>query len=295
MTAFTDLAEKWLGATGGGAQMVSNGVNKTVRVSSPSGEVFVRFSPEVLHPRSDLLNEAALLVEGRSQSLPCCEVIEIGDALVGGPVLLAGLSYNWLVTREVAGTSLSPNAVDAHAFGRSLAQIHSFVGAAPKRLTADWPMPSDQLAKRYEMILNALHNLPPGDSDCGLCHGDAWMGNGIRAGREIVLIDFEWAQKGLLVYDIATFVWNLSPATSIDAAELFGAFLSGYSTVRRPAFDHSALRRALLEKELENLRFLRRFIYLSDQIVDATWESSEALVKFALGEGLDRFAVTYSS
>jgi Putative homoserine kinase type II (protein kinase fold) len=290
MSAFAEVAAKWLGADAGNVQMVSHGVNKNLSVPSHSGKVFVRFSPASLHPRSDLLSEAALLATARSQSLPCCEVIKVGDTLVGGPMQLAGLTYNWLVTREVVGTGLSPNAADAHAFGRSLAKIHTFAGAAPERSVADDPMPRDQLAEQYGTISDAFHSLPTGNSSYGLCHGDAWMGNGIRSGAEVVLIDFEWAKRGLQVYDIATFLWSLSPATSSNAADLFRAFLSGYSTVRLPAFDHSALRRAILEKELENLKFLRKFIYLTAPIVGATLQSSQALMKFALGEELDRFA-----
>jgi Ser/Thr protein kinase RdoA (MazF antagonist) len=289
-SAFAEVAAKWLDASAESVRMVSDGLNKNLSVSSHVGDVFVRFSPVALHSRSDLLGEAVVLTEGRLQGLPCCEVVEVGGALVGGPLPFSDETYNWLVTREVVGTGLTSNAADAYAFGRSLAKLHSFAGTAPERLVDQGPLPTDRLAQRHEAVLDAYHSLPEGHSDWGLCHGDAWIGNGVRTGAEVVLIDFEWTRKGTLVYDIATFAWSLSPATTPNAADLFRAFLSGYSIVRAPAFDPPAFRRAILEKELDNLRFLRKYIHLTDPIVDATLHSSQEMMKFALGEELARFA-----
>lgn len=114
MREFAIVAAECLGADAGDVEMVSNGVNKIVSVCSPTGKVFVRFSPETLHPKSNLLGEAALLTDCIRQGLPCCEVVEVGNTLVSGPILLAGATYHWIVTCEVVGKSLGPKGADAY-------------------------------------------------------------------------------------------------------------------------------------------------------------------------------------
>src|SRR5690349_4537518 len=104
--------------------MITDGVNKTLRVVSDHDDVFARFSPTSLHSREALESEAALIATLRKQDIPCCELVDIDGISVLGPHMVSGIAYNVLLTRTIAGCALAPTAQDARAFGRSLARLH---------------------------------------------------------------------------------------------------------------------------------------------------------------------------
>jgi aminoglycoside phosphotransferase (APT) family kinase protein len=291
MSTFETVAASWLGIGPGGVEMISDGVNKNLRATTPEGMIFVRFSPESLHSRAELENEFNLLLAFQEQDLP--SVIPSGSNPVGGPKEIAGQVYNWFANEQIDGSPLQANPTDVRDFGKSLAQVHRFngpLGAIKRPARAE--LPEDDLAEIHNRVAEAISSTPDHTGPIGICHGDAWLGNGLRTPKGVVLFDFEYTHIGQQIYDLGTFLWGLSPADSLNAAGLFSEFLAGYSSQRALRLDPGSLRRALLEKEFDNLLFLRRHIVLSDPIVDISIQSAQALIEFATQADLSHFLGT---
>lgn len=291
MPAFEKTAADWLGIDALAVEMVSDGVNKNVRATTPEGVLFVRFSPEALHSRAEMENEFELLLAFQEQDLPSATAH--GASRLGGPREIEGQVYNWFANQQIDGAALQADPGDVRDFGRSLAQIHQFDG---RSWTNSHPpktdLPDDGLAEIHNRIAEAVASMPEHQGPIGFCHGDAWLGNGLRTAKRVVLFDFEYVRTGYQVYDLATFLWGLSPANSEKAADLFSEFLAGYSSQRAFGLELPSLQRALLEKEFDSLTFLRRHIFLSDQIIEISIESAQALIQFATEGNWSRFIRT---
>lgn len=85
MTNFEALIAGWFDVAPGAVRMVTDGVNKNLRVVSDHNDVFARFSPTSLHSREDIESEAALIATLRKHDVSCCDLAEIDGFSVLGP------------------------------------------------------------------------------------------------------------------------------------------------------------------------------------------------------------------
>lgn len=295
MSPFAVLAARWFGVAPGTVRMITDGVNKTLRVVSDHDDAFVRFSPTSLHSRKALINEAALIATLREQDIPCCELVAIDGCSVHGPHIVNGLEYNVLLTHTIAGSVLASTAHDARAFGHSLARLHRTPIKGPTRMLAiSGEGEIDPMIRPvFEELTGLVQQLSdtPSASD-GICHGDAWLGNAINRDGTAVLFDFEFFGHGPLAYDIATFIWALRAEGNEAEALIYASFLEGYrGEYDLPLSEHD-LRVNLLRKEINNIRFLCQNITMSHEVKVATAKFARDTLDFALGSRLSRFAWT---
>ncbi|MBY3090208.1 phosphotransferase [Rhizobium laguerreae] len=292
LTDFQTIIGRWLGVDPTRVQMVTDGVNKNLRATVDHQDVFFRFSPATLHSKSDLETEAAALKKLYSMGVPCCEIVEIGDRQILGPVKINEVEYNALVNRAIAGSSLAPVPRDAMAFGRSLGQLH--------QVSADLPVAgnvSDRV-KRVDPVLEAVFNdltelantfdVNP-EAETGICHGDAWLGNAIMRENTAVLFDFEFMKFGALAYDIATFIWALRADSSEEEDRIFRSFVGGYREECKKEFSEGELKNGLLRKEINNIEFLCENVTMSREVKVATAGFARETIDFVLSDEFSRF------
>ncbi|MBB4299428.1 Ser/Thr protein kinase RdoA (MazF antagonist) [Rhizobium leguminosarum] len=292
MNEFQDLVARWFGTTPDAVRMITNGVNKNLRVASDHGDVFARFSPASLHSRDCLKSEAALLACLGELGVPCCDLAKLDGASVIGPARVNDVEYNVLFSQAIPGVPLIANRQDAAAFGRSLAQLHRAPLNRPAaKFSRDikGEIPSIIKPVFQELIELAGKSSRWSDALCGVCHGDAWLGNAIKRDGMAVLFDFEFAGIGPLVYDIATFIWALRAVGNANEYSVFNGFVEGYRSEHNVTFGEEQLRMNLLHKEINNIKFLCEHIAMSREVEVATARFARETLNFALSGGLSRY------
>nr|WP_246729073.1 phosphotransferase [Methylosinus sp. RM1] len=275
--------------------MVTDGVNKNLRVVSDHNDVFARFSPTSLHSREELESEAALIATLRKHDVSCCELADIDGFSVLGPETVNGIEYNVLLNRTIPGCPLTPTAQDARAFGQSLAQVHRAPIKGPARtLAIDGGGEIDPAIRPVFRDLTDLVDQLSDESTAfhGICHGDAWLGNAINSDGKAVLFDFEFSGHGPLAYDIATFIWALRAVDDEEEAAIFASFVDGYRDEYDIHFSENDIRLNLLRKEINNVRFICQNIIMSREIKIATTKFARETLDFVLRGDLSRFAWT---
>lgn len=292
LTEFQTIVGDWLRVEPTEVQMVTDGVNKNLRATVDSQDVFLRFSPSSLHSRSELEAEAAALKKLHSMGLPCCEILDVGGRQTLGPVEVNEVEYNALINRAIDGSSLAPVPRDAKAFGRSLGQLH--------QVSADLPIAGNGSGrtKRVDPVLEAVFNdltelastfdVNP-EAEIGICHGDAWLGNAIMREGTAVLFDFEFMKVGALAYDIATFIWALRAESSEEEDRIFGSFVEGYRAECNKEFSEGELKNGLLRKEINNIVFLCENVTMSREVKVATARFARDTIGFVLSDEFSRF------
>ncbi|UQE03616.1 phosphotransferase enzyme family protein [Bradyrhizobium japonicum] len=295
MSPFAVLVARWFGVAPGAVRMITDGVNKTLRVVSDQDDVFVRFSPTSLHSHEALISEAALIATLREQDIPCCELVAIDGCSVQGPHIVNGIEYNVLLTQTITGCALAPTAHDARAFGHSLARLHRApIKGLTRTLTINDGGEIDPIIRPvFEELTGLVQQLSDTPSASGgICHGDAWLGNAINRDGTAVLFDFEFSGHGPLAYDIATFIWALRAEGNEAEALIYARFVEGYRGEYDSPLSEHDLRVNLLRKEINNIRFLCQNITMSREVKVATARFARDTRDFALGSGLSRFAWT---
>ncbi|MBY2972988.1 phosphotransferase enzyme family protein [Rhizobium leguminosarum] len=273
--------------------MVTNGVNKNLRITSHDGDVFARFSPATLHGRDCLESEATLLTGLGELGVPCCELARINGASVLGPAMVNDVEYNVLLTQAIAGVPLAVNRKNANAFGRSLAQVHRApLGRAVAIFSPHTKLEIPSIIQPvFRDLVDLAEKLPRrSDALCGICHGDAWLGNAIIRDGRAVLFDFEFAGTAPLAYDIATFIWALRAEGNAEEVSVFRSFVEGYRAEYNITFDEERLRLNLLHKEINNIKFLCQHIAMSREIELATAQFARETLDFAFNGGISRFS-----
>jgi Phosphotransferase enzyme family len=261
--------------------LVTNGINKTFLIKQYGSNLYARFSPEFLHDKSEMSFEASILMELESHSLPACRVFAVNETAIHGPLNVDGVSYNLLVTHEVVGSVPEFTVSNAEKFGVSLARIHVVkpLTVVPKtqRLVQLVHSIDDNTKGIIEKLRVFASGSPDPEQIC-LCHGDSWLGNVKIAKGIIVFFDFEDVHFGNPVFDVATFVWMLLSENRNDSAELYEAFLDGYTSISNFKIDHNELKRNVALKEMQNLIYLCNHITLPEGGMITTLESSRDIL-----------------
>jgi Ser/Thr protein kinase RdoA (MazF antagonist) len=295
VTNFEALVAGWFGVAPGAVQMVTDGVNKNLRVVNDHNDVFARFSPTSLHSREDLESESVLIATLRKHDVSCCELVDIDGFSVLGPETVNGIDYNVFLNRTIPGCPLTPTVRDARAFGRSLAQMHRApIKGLARTLTINGGGEIDPAIRPVFRDLTDLVNHISDKSAAfhGICHGDAWLGNAINSDGKAVLFDFEFSGNGPLAYDIATFVWALRAVGNEEEAAIFTGFVDGYRGEYDIHFSEDEIRLNLLRKEINNVRFLCQNINMSREIKLATVKFARETFDFVLQGDFSRFSWT---
>ncbi|WP_315766366.1 MULTISPECIES: phosphotransferase enzyme family protein [unclassified Bradyrhizobium] len=295
MTNFEALVAGWFDIAPGAVRMITDGVNKNLRVVSEHDDLFVRFSPATLHSRDELESEAALIASLRKHDVPCHELADIDGVSVLGPETVNGIEYNVLLSRTIPGCALTTTAQDARAFGQSLAQLHRAPIEGLARTLAINVNGGDDIDPAVRVVFRDLTDLVDQLADesaalFGICHGDGWLGNAINSDGKAVLFDFEFSGRGPLAYDIATFIWALRAEGNEDEAAIFASFVEGYRYEYDLNFSEDDMKLNLLRKEINNIRFLCQNITMSRDVKLATAKFARETFDFVLSGDLSRFA-----
>lgn len=295
MTSFKSVLGNLLGVLPRNITMVTDGVNKNLRVVADDTDLFARFSPSSLHSKDELENEVDLLNALNAAGAPCCEPVRADGRFVLGPFNIEGVEYHLFLNKTIVGDVLGPHLADARAFGRSLATIHqtsvnkfnaSAVSRGPIVQVPRVISPVFQELKR----LVAAQDHRNGDGPIGICHGDAWLGNAKWSEGRALLFDFEYARIGPVAYDIATFIWALQGVQDSDLqAAVYQSFVQGYRSVYDVLFDEEALKTNLLLREIRNIEFMSAHIAMSRDVEAAVGEFAKATCALVMGSGFATF------
>jgi Ser/Thr protein kinase RdoA (MazF antagonist) len=289
---FQAVVAEWFGVAPDEVRMISDGVNKNLRVVREEVDVFARFAPVSLHSRTRMEGKVALLTALRRLDVPCCELFEIDGSPIVGPLKVQDIEYNVLLNRTIPGEVLKLNRKNATAFGRSLALLHRATvntgittlaqRANAKDFSNIWPVFRD-LVELFDCLSDnskVRH---------GVCHGDAWWGNAIGAEGKAVIFDFEFAGIGQVAYDISTFIWNLRAQEHPSEDLIFRNFVDAYRNEHDVIFTSKELNLNFLLKEINNIRFLGENIRISKELKLATAVFARETLEFVLGDGISKF------
>ena len=267
-------------------ELVLAGVNKNYRCQTSKDDFFVRFSPVELHTLKQLQFEASVLRRAEKHELSLCRAHQEANAVIHGPFEVEGRTYNAFLNETVKGTPLECQTGDVELFARSLATLHSLPieDLAPpendlagvREDLADGSFKS--IANEIQSVEKTLSKAKVGKSV--ILHGDAWIGNALKAGHEAILFDLEHTRIGSPEYDIATFLWALKAEQPHAQNEIFKSFYRGYGRHRDGSFNPDLINRCILEKELRNLHFMQCFINLTPQIKKHVQVYAEETLRF---------------
>ncbi|MGX5799937.1 phosphotransferase enzyme family protein [Bradyrhizobium sp. Arg314] len=278
----------------GSIELISDGVNKILRLEDRNDDLFMRLSPTQLHSKAALQHEAALVRGAHTSGVPCCEMVEVGGQPVLGPVDIDGVEYHAVLTRAIAGHPAEPSIAHAAAFGKSLAKLHRANIATPERLSE--PGSEQQVKPIFQPIMDelseALDRIFPArqhPSSSGIRHGDARIGNAIMLDDTAILFDFEFIGMGDLAYDIATFLWCLVTEPKVETVSVFRSFVASYRQEHNILFAQDELRRAYLNKEMNNLYFLSNFIRIDRDTTLAAINYARDTISFVMSDRFDRY------
>ncbi|KAA3442101.1 hypothetical protein C7I87_32175 [Mesorhizobium sp. SARCC-RB16n] len=293
MVDYQPIVSRLLASDTCAIELVSDGVNKILRLSVHDEDVFMRLSPTELHSRSDLCRETALVQDLHASDVPCCEIVEIGGRPVLGPVDIDGIEYHALLTRTITGRPAEPCTAHAAAFGKSLAKLHRANIATPEKRSGS---KSVRLIKPiFQPVIDELSKAIDGidlgtqDPSTGICHGDARIGNSIILDGTAILFDFEFAGMNDLASDIATFLWCLLAEPNVDAASTYRSFVGSYRSEYNIVFTQNELKRAYLNKEINNLYFLSAFIRTDRATTLAAINYARDTISFVMSDRFDRY------
>lgn len=277
-------------------ELVSDGVNKNYKVTIDSDNFFIRLSPESLHNYDEIQTEINILKTAEAAGVPCCKCISVNGNEIIGPMLISDRKYYGFCNSLIAGRALEANAGDIYLFGKSLGLLHSV------KVTREGTMPppanvfrsgdvifEDKYVTEFARIARELDNrfepnkhkalsdkLP---DEFGLCHGDAWIGNGILQEGTVHLFDFEHSFFGSTVFDISTVVWSLLDFDESKQYELFSAFSAGYRSQCKKRYHADHLHSNIIFNEIRRLLFFIYFVKCGDNTVaDSLIQSAQRLL-----------------
>lgn len=296
MTSFKSVLANLLGVLPRDIGMITDGVNKNLRIVADDLDLFARFSPSFLHSKSELENEVELLNALNAVSAPCCKPVSAKGQFITGPFRIEGVEYHLFLNETIVGDVLGPQLAGAREFGRSLATLHqaqvkkTLASRAPRSSTVQVPRNISFVFQELKQLV-AAQNDRNGDGVIGICHGDAWLGNAKWSAGRAILFDFEYARVGPVVYDIASFIWAIQGLQDNDLqVAVYRSFVQGYRAVYDVSFDEDALKANVLRREIHNIEFLSAHIAMSMDVEAATAELAKATCALVLSDRFSKFA-----
>lgn len=292
-------AVREFGLADGRLRFITHGENTTFRHSGASGDLLVRVHRPARHGRdldatTAIESEIAWLRAIRSATtldVPAALTAPDGRSVI--EVTAGGLTRACTVLEWMPGRIHEdhPRAAHFERIGAALATLHAHADGwkpPPGFARIRWDhetffgdvmiygdttaaecrrrLPAD-LRARFDRVGERLAPIMAADSDTGLIHADAHLGNAVFEGDRVKLIDFDDCGTGPRLYDLAVALWEQRDEPEHDRFR--DALLSGYRSVR-----------AIDTTHLDDYIALR-------QVAFALWYTGTAQVNPAFAERLD--------
>jgi len=228
-------------------RLISDGGSDTYEVSAETGHFVARLSPADKTIERQLRYEFALLDHLASRGVRVCRPISSLNGKRAVSLLAPEGSRSLALFPWAPGSQIELIPSNWRALGHAPASMH----CASLDFVYDEESPDHDLDCLIDRPLAAIgrwvgslkdqfdsigcwvkSEIGARDLVWGACHGDAWANLSVDDEGNGTLFDFEHCGPGWLAYDIAVVKWGLRYDFAGFNAELWSAFLSGYSCVR---------------------------------------------------------------